>query len=150
MHSLTTAEENNEVNCFLGWALFDVRKKYTESGTIEGDARRELISTMISREHELDEEYKSEYYDTNVGMLNQGGLTIVNKSFFPFGKKLMQEIRTTFTEQSIEVRAPNCVGIAEASIMGNKNLSSQFTSLCLQHASNVNIKIIESTYQLVV
>ena len=40
-----------------------------------------LLSSMLLRAREMDNEYVEKYYEINMALLNNGGLTLVNKMF---------------------------------------------------------------------
>ncbi len=78
--SLTGVEENNEVNRFLGWAVFSSMAKFSDDSA-RSNERKSLLSNMMIREREMDDEYMEKYYDLKMSLLNCGGLTLVNKNF---------------------------------------------------------------------
>ncbi len=45
---------------------------------------------MIMLEEDADEEYFAKYYDTNMSMVNCGGVMLVSSYFFEWGKDAME------------------------------------------------------------
>ncbi|KAL7546687.1 hypothetical protein ACHAWF_017274 [Thalassiosira exigua] len=80
--TLSAAEENSEVNRFLGWAIFSAMKKFPRD-----EPHRLIMLAIMMRERDIDEEYLEKYYDINMALLNCGGLTLANKSFFTNGER---------------------------------------------------------------
>ena len=126
--TLTAVEENNEANRFLGWAIFSAKKRFAE------EKCKHALSSMMMREREIDDEYMEKYYDSNMGMLNHGGLTIVNKQFFSFGKLLLSTIRNTFDVDVISQDPSNAFENAKMSVVANTNLKFHFTFLCEKYS----------------
>jgi len=155
-HSLTPAEQNNEVNCYVGFAVastLDLVKKNIEA---DADGENELIhqvnllKSMIIHERDIDDEYMNKCYDTNMAMYNHGGLTLIRMEYFEWAKKLMDAIRTSFTEHHINLDPHNCFGVSEKTIMSNKSIRSDFILLCTRHSSIKNIPLINKTYDIFV
>ena len=132
-------EENNEVNSFFGWAIFSTLKKHADHETEAGSKQRELLSLLMIREREIDEYYLRNYYDTNIGMLNHSGLTLVSGKFFKFGRKLMKVIRNTFNDV-----------IAEETIMEDKDVFLELVRRCKGYAPNVDAVMVVSTYNILI
>ena len=80
-HELTVVEENSEVNRFLGWAIFSAMKRFKEA-TDDEKEHKEILSSLLMREREIDDAYMEKYYDSHMAMLNCGGLTLVKGFFF--------------------------------------------------------------------
>lgn len=158
--SLTIAEQNNEVNSFVGWSVFSclelIKKEMCaeEKDDSEKMVRlkdcRKLLDFMMIREHDVDEEYMCKYYDTNMYLYNEGGLTLIKKEFFEWAKQLMDNIRLTFTEHTIDLDPHNCFGIAEKVVMSNKNFRSSFISISSKHSGTINVETMNDVYDMIV
>ena len=73
---LTPAEENNEVNRFLGWAIFSsVKKIYGESFSYV--SRKQVLLAVMMRKIDMDDEYLTKYNDSHMVLINQGELTLM-------------------------------------------------------------------------
>jgi hypothetical protein len=86
-------EISKHVNRFFGWAIFSLRKKMErQDGDInDGNKKLRLLELMRVLHHEaiVDEEYMADCYAESDQLRNKGGLTLVSKDFFGFGRELM-------------------------------------------------------------
>ena len=57
---------------------------------------------MYCKLDDIDDDYISKYYDRNMSMLNTGGMTLVSKEFFEWGKKVVAKARERLTEDLLE------------------------------------------------
>ena len=87
---------------------------------------------MIFRASEIDDEYMDKYYDRHMSLLNRGGLTLVNKVFFEWGKKLMSIIRGAFDEDTIDRDPKYAFEKSKKFVMNHQGLATEFTFLCLK------------------
>ena len=78
---LSVVEQHNEVNRFSGWAIFSVLNKLKRKYDVNSQECCLLLSSMLLRAREMDNEYVEKYYDINMALLNNGGLTLVNNYF---------------------------------------------------------------------
>ena len=103
-HELTVVEENSEVNSFLGWAIFSAMKRFKEA-TDDEKEHKEILSSLLMREREIDDAYMEKCYDSHMAMLNRGGLMLV-KGFFRVGEKPLHSIRDLYLRwrQSTEIQ----------------------------------------------
>ena len=145
------AEEAGEVNGFVGWAA------QSASGLLyfikEIDFDLKLIydcMTMYERDALKDEEYIKLYYDTNMAMLNHGGLTLVKKEFFPWAKRLMTTVRAAFTKDSIDRNPHDCFDRSEKSVMSDKSLRSDFILLCKKYSEVESLDSFNKAYDVMV
>ena len=88
---LSMAEENSEVNRFLGWAIFSSMKRNNGVSCTHVNQKKVLLSMMM-REREIDDEYIEKYYDSHMAFSNRGGLTVVEKTFLESGNILSSKI----------------------------------------------------------
>ncbi|KAL7547583.1 hypothetical protein ACHAWF_012088 [Thalassiosira exigua] len=70
------------------------------------------------------------YYDTNMSLMNCGGLTLVNKLFFPWCKQVMVIIRKAYTMDVITRDPKHSFDKSKKSVLGNHSLRSYFHTLC--------------------
>jgi hypothetical protein len=131
--SISPEDERREIADFFGWSIFSLYKVLSN----ERDRAKELQWTKkISKEKEeeilafiesmktthlvavLDEEYLRECYAAATQVRNNGGLTLVDKRYFRFGRCLLHTIR-----KCINVEAWNRHGdkIMETSAKAVKN-----------------------------
>ncbi len=78
-------------------AIFSALKKYRDDNEEENESKR-LMSSMILLEEDADEEYFAKHYDTNMSMVNCGGLMLVSPYFFEWGKDAMEVIRNAYLD----------------------------------------------------
>ena len=147
---LTPAEENNEVNSFVGWSIFSAMKKYVNVDEEESENEcKQLLSAMCLREEDADDEYLANYYDTNMSMLNHGGLTLVSRHFFNWGKSTMQYIRDAFTVDDIQQAPKNCFKNGKKRVLQSISIRSQLVLLCKAHPLSFTSAAIDEVYNII-
>ena len=122
---LTQAEENSEVNRFVGWAIFSSGRNYEES-----KEEHKILQSMECRIGDVDDAYLSSYYDPNMAMLNTGGLTLVRKEFFQWGRNLVAKVRSSLTEELLTQDPINGFAKEKETIVKSKILLNHFTAIC--------------------
>ena len=134
-NNLTPNEQNNEVNRFVGWAVFSSLKRILKkkaSGKDSSKAKasdrdhRALLMSMMVRARDIDDEYTSKYYDSNMSLLNRGGLTFVSKLSFPWSKQLMNSLRCEFNLHTLDRDPRNGFKTSKMSIIANGGLRTEF------------------------
>jgi hypothetical protein len=120
------------VNRFVGWAIFSLIKKM-ERNYGENEAKLALLESMQVYEHDiiLDSEYMESCYAERDQLRNQGGLTLVSKDFFEFGKQLMREV-SKFTIATFKARGNAAAKESHSLILNNETLASTFRLQCRQ------------------
>ncbi len=78
------------------------------------------------REQEIDDKYLDKYYDSHMSLLNQGGITFINKTFFLWSKKVMNAIWRVFDEEKIDRDPHNSFEKAKNEVISDKILKSCF------------------------
>mmetsp|Transcript_1627 Transcript_1627/g.3578 ORF Transcript_1627/g.3578 Transcript_1627/m.3578 type:complete len:236 (+) Transcript_1627:420-1127(+) len=150
-NDLTLAEEAGEVNGFVGWSAQSASGLLYFIHDIDLDLK--LIydcMTMYERDALNDEEYIKLYYDTNMAMLNHGGLTLITKPFFSWAKRLMKTVRDAFTKDSIDRNPHDCFARSEKSVMSDKTLRTDFILLCKKHSEVESLDSINKAYEIIV
>ncbi len=104
---------------------------------------------MIILEEDADEEYLAKYYDTNMSMVNCGGLTLVSSYFFEWGKDAMEVIRNAFTQERMKQNLRSCFKDGKHLVMHNSSIHSKFVSLCQSPSMNFRQDAIEEVYQII-
>ncbi|KAL7537398.1 hypothetical protein ACHAXR_010209 [Thalassiosira sp. AJA248-18] len=132
-HCLSVVEENNETNNFFGWAIFSSMKRFGFESSSDKECK-EALSKMMMREREMDDEYMDKYYDSNMSLLNSGGLTLVHAHFFEWGKQLLRKIRQAYDEDTINRDPRNSFKLSKESIMNDPQLRSTFMLLCKKYS----------------
>jgi len=87
-----------DLNIFVGYSLFSLKKKYGNSQELEpGDENEDkhwLLTDIVAKEEDIEnnEEYMSKYYDQYYSILNRGGMTLVSPRFAGFFHRILVEI----------------------------------------------------------
>jgi len=132
----------------MGWSIFSALKKYRDDNEEENESKL-LLSSMIILEEDADEEYLAKYYDTNMSMVNCGGLTLVSSYFFEWGKDAMEVIRNAFTQERMKQNLRSCFKDGKHLVMHNSSIHSKFESLCQSPSMNFQQDAIEEVYQII-
>ncbi|EJK77419.1 hypothetical protein THAOC_00754, partial [Thalassiosira oceanica] len=143
--------EAGEVNGFVGWSAQSASGLLYFIHDIDFDLK--LIydcMTMYERDALNDEEYIKLYYDTNMAMLNHGGLTLITKPFFSWAKRLVKTVRDAFTKDSIDRNPHDCFARSEKSVMSDKTLRTDFILLCKKHSEVESLDSINKAYEIIV
>ena len=151
-NDIKPAEANNEVNSFVGWSIFSAMKKFVDTDENELDTEcKELLKSMSLSEADAykDEEYLAKYYDTNMSMLNHGGLTLVSKQFFEWGKLTMKTIRDAFTLDHIQRAPRNCFNDGKRRVLQNKSIHSHFLFACKSIPSFLSHAAMNKVYHII-
>lgn len=134
--ALTTEQENNAVNRFVGWGADSTMKlkRFEDDGTAANKECRKLLSSMILRSRDMDDEYVEKYYDMHMTLLNRGGLTLISKPFFEWAKLLLKLIRTVFTVDTIDLDPKGSFEKAKTSITTHNSLKAHFMFICKKYS----------------
>lgn len=151
-------DEKREVNRFLGWAIFHLRRKLVQrrdraiaknwhsTEDVPG-----MISTLDSmrifhNEAVTDEEYMRDCYSDFDLTDNDGWLSLVAKPFFSFGKELLSRIRSEINIKAIKRLGNEAIKTAINRIKATESfasLSSKFldavSASSLKHATKVSL-----------
>jgi hypothetical protein len=146
--NLSTSDENNEVNSFVGWSIFSALKRYEDPNDEDNESKRLLLS-MIILEEDADDDYMTNYYGTNTSMVNCGGLTLVSKYFFGWGKDAMKVIRDSFTPRDMKQNLRDCFKNGKLSVMRNTFIRSKFESLCQSSPMSFGEDAIDEVYNII-
>ena len=132
------------MNLFLGGAIFSAMKRF-EDNTDDEKERREVLSSILTSEREIDDAYVEKYYDSHMAMLNCGGLTLVKGIFFKWGKTLLHSTRSSFNVETINRDPKNAFAIAKESIQTDQISRLHFMALCKKNLIG-NTKTREEVY----
>ena len=136
--ALSSAEENSEVNRFVGWAIFSLGPHYQKS-----QEEHKMLQLMQCRVEDLDEAYLSSYYDPNMAMLNTGGLTLVRKEYFQWGRNLVAKIRGSLNQELLEQDPIAGFAREKEILIKNKPLLNHFKAICRRCSDKSDLKKIE-------
>ena len=134
-----TVSCKSEVNRFFGWAIFEAYMEYRDKADQDEDGTNspldmeesdddnnddheeihhnhpvEFIRQMILRHADAiqDPDYMNNCYDTVLMLKNNGGLTLVTKEYFNFGKALTKVVAESMDKQSMEKEGDECLTLA--------------------------------------
>ena len=127
---------------------YTLLSQYEEDSEEKNESKRLLLS-MILLEEDADEEYMAKYYDTNIAMVNCGGLTLVSKYFFDWGKEAMKVVRNSFTHDLMTQNLRNCFREGKRLVMDNKHLCHKFVNLCQSSPMSVQRGAIDEVYRII-
>ena len=130
---LKNVEENNEVNRFVGWAISSLMRRFKKHSCNIDGTYLSVLASMMMWEREMDDEYLEKYYDSNLALMNRGGLTLVHKHFFGWGRKLMAKIRSVYSLETIGRDPNNSFETAKMAVMEDRTILSYFLALCRKY-----------------
>ena len=84
---ISIVEQHNGVNQFTGWAIIGAMKRFKKSDNLNNPECRQLLSLMLLRGREKEDDYVEKYYNIDMALLNNGGLTLVKEIFLSGGNK---------------------------------------------------------------
>ena len=142
--ALTLAEENSEVNRFVGWAIFSLGHHYRKS-----QEEHKILQLMKCRLEDLDEAYLSSYYDPNMAMLNTGGLTLVRKEYFQWGRNLLAKIRWSLTQELLAQDPIAGFAREKETLIKNQVLLNHFKAICRRWSDKSHPKKIEDAARVI-
>jgi hypothetical protein len=118
------------VNRFLGWAVFSLTRNW-EKDYGENEAKIAVLESMHVYEHEavLDSEYMENCYAMADQLRNRGGLCLISKQFFDFGREFMTAI-TNLNVKSFELEGNDAIEDAFNDILNSTYLSGIFIREC--------------------
>jgi hypothetical protein len=141
---ITEDEEKREVDGFLGYAISEIREHWRKIHTkkLHEDDDDAFLSSVVEYldtmrcfhvDVVLDDEYMELCYSISHQMVNKGGLTLVSKDYFQFGKSLMAEIRRSFSCETAQ--SNDRMKKAYDALVANKELREQFVAVGHQRSS---------------
>jgi hypothetical protein len=121
------AELIQNVQRFVGWAVFSLRRKL-ENQMSDNEEKIDILDSMTVYHHEVvdDEEYMSLYYAKVDQLTNKGGLSLVAKPFFPFAKSLMKQVVGFTYDQSFQQQGTEAIASAVQQLLENAQLKDLF------------------------
>ncbi|KAL7534523.1 hypothetical protein ACHAWF_004856 [Thalassiosira exigua] len=131
---ITKAEENSEVNRFVGWAIASAKDKFKMSSRERDDNCWAALRGMMVREGDIDDEYLFECYDINMAVMNRGGLTLVDRKFFNWAKQVMSVVRQEYTVQRVGRDPKHSFAQKKRLVMSNRSLFNLFRALFRKHS----------------
>jgi hypothetical protein len=135
---LDEENEKREVNRFLGWAIWHLRRKLAlgrrepnRNGGKLADNVEPLIEHLDQmrcfHHHALiDTEYMKNCYAQADQSRNGGWLSLVSKDYFSFGKVLMQKIRDNVQQKEWAKHGNDSIQKAAAAISGDAGIKTAF------------------------
>jgi hypothetical protein len=123
-------DDISETQRLVGWAIYDSAVLYKSEG-YEDEAKLRFMRhlTIKHKEAVRDEEYLAKYYDESMLALNQGGLTLVSTSAFPWAMQMLQTVRKSFTMETMRVEHKEALIVATKNLSSNRQLKNLFRSI---------------------
>jgi hypothetical protein len=139
---LDTEDEKREVNRFLGWAIWNLRRKLSKRRTrakINDWVLAENVEPLIQHldrmrcfHHHaiINQEYMKNCYSQADQTRNGGWLSLVSKEYFDFGKVLLSQIRDNVQEKHWGRNGNASIEVAAAVISKNSRIKKAFLDAC--------------------
>ena len=122
--TLASTEKNGEVNRFLGWAIFSAQQRFEDN-----QSEYKILQAMQSKLDNIDEDYVQKYYDRHVSLLNTGGLTLVSRDFFEWGRKVMAVSRQRLSKDLLKSDPKTDFAAEKEAILQDKSLQKMFREI---------------------
>ena len=84
---------------------------------------------MQSKLDDIDEDYVQKYYDRHVSLLNTGGLTLVSRDFFEWGRKVMAVSRQRLSKDLLKSDPKTDFAAEKEAILQDKSLQKMFREI---------------------
>lgn len=161
---------NEEVHIFVGFAVSSrirlLRKELLanrkERNQLIVDTKKKKLLVLkkmriLHKDAMKNETYRNNYYSPRLQLRNYGGLTLLSREFFEFGKEMMEQIRVEVNLDKVEKEC-NCVySVGNGNIHKNKNLIGSFVTVVKKECSHIAIdesvvaslyhELVEKTYR---
>jgi hypothetical protein len=113
-----------DVNTFVGFSLYSLKRKYGKYDELpEGQQLVEdkywILVDMVAKEDDIagEEEYLTLYYDQYMGVLNDGGLTLVAPRYANLFHGILYQIALSCNTQKMVENRNECMAIARSHVM---------------------------------
>jgi hypothetical protein len=112
-----------DVNTFVGFSLYSLKRKYGKYNELpEGQLLEDkywILVDMIAKESDIagNEEYLALYYDQYMGVLNDGGLTLVAPRYANLFHVILYQIALSCNTQKMVENRNECMAIARLQVM---------------------------------
>ena len=139
---LDSENEKREVNRFLGWAIWHLRKKLSKRWTrakINNWVIQENVEPLIKHldgmrcyHHHaiIDPEYLKNCYSDSDQSRNGGWLSLVSKEYFEFGKVLLSQVRHNVRDQQWGRQGNRSIKVAAAAVCRDGRTKKAFFDAC--------------------
>jgi hypothetical protein len=139
---LDSENEKREINRFLGWAIWHLRRKLSKRrirAKVKDWVLAENVGPLIQHldgmrcfHHHaiIDPEYMKNCYSQADQSRNGGWLSLVSKEFFDFGKVLLCQIRDNVPQKKWGRRGNASIKIAAAAVCRDAATKKAFLDAC--------------------
>jgi hypothetical protein len=157
---LDAENEKREINRFLGWAIWHLRKKLATRRTrakVNHWVLQENVEPLI---HHLDgmrcfhyhaiidPEYMKHCYSHSDQSRNGGWLSLVSKDFFEFGRVLLSQIRHNVREKQWGRQGNQSIKVAAAAVCKDAGTKKAFFEACT--GSSIPASVLNSLMERIV
>jgi hypothetical protein len=151
---LNAENEKREINRFLGWAIWHLRKKLAKRRTrakVNDWVLQENVEPLIQHldgmrcfHHHaiIDPEYMKNCYSHTDQSRNGGWLSLVSKHFFEFGKVLLSQIRHNVREEQWSRQGNQSIKVAAAATCRDAGTRKAFFDACT--GSTIPVTVLKS------
>jgi hypothetical protein len=139
---LDAENEKREINRFLGWAIWHLRKKLSNRrirAKVNHWVLQENVEPLIQHldgmrcfHHHaiIDPEYMKNCYSHSDQSRNGGWLSLVSKDYFEFGKVLLSQIRHNVREKQWGMQGNQSIKVAAAAVCKDAGTKKAFFEAC--------------------
>jgi hypothetical protein len=157
---LDAENEKREINRFLGWAIWHLRKKLAKRRTrakVNNWVLQENVEPLIQHldgtccfHHHviIDPEYMKNCYAHADQSRNGGWLSLVSKEFFDFGKVLLSQVRNNVRQTQWGRQGNQSIKVAAAAICKDAGTKEAFFKACT--GSKIPLSVLKSLMDRIV
>jgi hypothetical protein len=151
---LDAENEKREINRFLGWAIWHLRKKLSKRRTrakVNDWVLQENVEPLIQHldgmrcfHHHaiIDPEYMKNCYSHTDQSRNGGWLSLVSKEFFDFGRVLLSQVRHNVRQKQWGRQGNQSIKVAAAATCKDAGTKKAFFDACT--GSSIPVSILKS------
>ena len=156
---LSKENEKREINRFLGWAIWNLRKKLYKRCTrakVNDWVLQENVEPLIKHldnmrcfHHDnaiIDPDYMQNCYSHTDQSRNGGWLSLVSKEYFFFGKVLLARVRHSVREKQWERQRDQSIKVAAAATCSDAGTKKAFFEA--RKSSTLPIPVLKSLMDL--
>ena len=113
-------EKVAEVQRFLGYGIASglktARLRYNSTSSPIDQQQCDYFKRMRILKDDMDIAYKLNFYPQSIDILNQGGMALVQSALFPYGLRLLEAIRDTYSVEHIQRTGNEALKISDAAL----------------------------------
>jgi hypothetical protein len=157
---LDAENEKREINRFLGWAIWHLRKKLSNRRTrakVNNWVLQENVEQLIQHldgmrcfHHHaiIDPEYMENCYSHSDQSRNSGWLSLVSKEYFEFGRVLLSQVRHNVQQKQWDRQGNQSIKVAAEAICKDDGTTKAFFEACT--GSSIPVSVLKSLMDRIV